>query len=96
MRGIEFDLPPGVEFVDIAKTFTAYLRGSSVFNDRDKEDNPPFRKETRDYWQLDACNDYFFEIRNPQKGEIRCRYKYKKAVIKTMVELFKLRYHMPQ
>ena len=92
MRYIEVDIPQGMEFVDIAKTFTAYLQGSNAFNNQNKEMGP-FRRENKDYWQLDASNDYFFEVRNPQKGEIRCRYQFQELVIKTMVELFKLKYH---
>ncbi len=92
-REVEFVFPAGMEFVDIAKTFTAYLQGSLAFQNQN-HDQGPIRKENGDYWQLDASNDYFFEVRSytESKGEIRCRYTSQYPIIKAMVELFRLRY----
>ncbi len=97
-RTIEFELKEEWESEILAETFSAYLQGARVCNNRRDENGVwrqgPYRKVEgdNDRWQLDETNDYFLHI-SGNKVRIDCRYNGAgEKVIEAMVALFQARY----
>ncbi len=92
---LTFTIPRGMEPFDVAKTFAAYLLGSTAFDrphserEEDRFFHGPYRKKegSDKEWQLDHTNNYWLHIEG-NWGTITWRYPDNERVIRAAIALF--------
>ena len=94
----DFRIPPRMESVEVAKTFSAYFQGARTFENPVSGDGSfihgPY-KMTGDEngWQLDDSNDFWLFIRGEKQDRafLSCRYDRDLPQVQAAVTLFELR-----
>jgi len=96
----EFNIPNGMSPERVARAFSAYLQGHTIFEGSRKESGTfyggPFKKERRNEtsWQLDISNDYWLHIFGTNRAAISCRYPSQVPILEAVVHLFNACYSL--
>ena len=92
MEDLLFDMPRGFDQERVAKTFSAYLLGPSIFDHGRTQHHRPFPvpkpSEVNNHWRLDPSGNYWLRFEPDGRVALCCRYHQGRAVGAAMVTLF--------